>query len=275
MGKLGAHPRTQDCLRPLFGTPLTWAAVPLGLYGKKKKKTPAAADQVHLTPDGGGEREREKKRNNNSNSPSLIPFGKSPGCQVHYIMPAQADTCAVLELDGVLAAAQAWNVGSAAPGPNVKGKRNEFGAGGRRLGLAGMGKWWGLDLGEEAPEWLPSTLGMRKIKAAVSRFQSPLRERPTELAAPGWGGLPGASPQPHYGLARHQQPCSGASRSPHSRPAPATWVLLTATLEVPTAWPDRMPLSLKTDSTFINRPSLKQPKRSSVPQCGHIRYLLL
>lgn len=68
--------------------PRTGSTIPLGPF---LQKTPAAVAQVYLTPDVVNKNGKEKKR---EHPPSLIPFGKSPGCQVPYIMPAQADTCA-------------------------------------------------------------------------------------------------------------------------------------------------------------------------------------
>lgn len=126
-GAGGRSQGPQACLWPFPGSALTRAALPLGLV---LRKTPAAADQVHLTPDV----VKRKRKRKEKTPPSLIPFGKSPGCQIHYIMSAQADTCVGAELDRVLAAHRAWDAGSAALGPKAKGKRNEFRAGGRRLG---------------------------------------------------------------------------------------------------------------------------------------------
>lgn len=83
MSGRGGHARWR-----LFPGPRPGTAIPLGLF---LQKTPAAVDQVHLTPDVVNKNGKEKKRENPA---SLIPFGKSPGCQVPYIMPAQADTCA-------------------------------------------------------------------------------------------------------------------------------------------------------------------------------------
>jgi hypothetical protein len=51
--------------------------------------TPAAIDRVHLTPNV-----VKRKRRKEKTPPSLIRFGKSSVCQIHYLMPAQADTCA-------------------------------------------------------------------------------------------------------------------------------------------------------------------------------------
>lgn len=56
-----------------------------------------------------------------------------------------------------------------------------------------------------------------------------------------WDGLLGAP----LGLTQGgPATCSGAARCPHSRPAPATWLLPVATLEVPKAEPDRVPFPL-------------------------------
>lgn len=119
-GAGGSSQGPQTCLWPFSGSALTRAAIPLGLF---LQKTPAAADQVHLTPDV----VKRKRKRKEKTPPFLIPFGKSPGCQIHYIMSAQADTCVGAELDRVLAADRAWNVGLAAPGQRPRGRGTNFG----------------------------------------------------------------------------------------------------------------------------------------------------
>jgi hypothetical protein len=64
---------------------LSLAAISLVLF---LQITPAATNPGHLTPDV------VKGKRKNKASPSLIPFGRSPGHQIHYIIPALADTCA-------------------------------------------------------------------------------------------------------------------------------------------------------------------------------------
>lgn len=124
---------------------MTRAAIPFGLF---LQKTPAAADQVHLTPDV----VKRKRKRKEKTPPFLIPFGKSPGCQIHYIMSAQADTCVGAELDRVLAADGAWNVGLAAPGQRPRGRGTNFGLEG---GASVWGGKWGLCPGGETSSVAP------------------------------------------------------------------------------------------------------------------------
>lgn len=114
--------------------PRTGTAIPLGPL---LQKTPAALAQVHLTPDVVNKNGKEKKR---EHPPSLIPFGKSPGCQVPYIMPAQADTCAGAGWSWIRFWRRLWpdRLAPQHPDQKAKGKRNEFRVEGWRLGAGGM-----------------------------------------------------------------------------------------------------------------------------------------
>lgn len=107
----------------------TWKAIPFGLI--PGKKTPAAADQGHLIPDVNRKREKGKEET----PPLLIAFGWNPRCPIHYITPAQRDTCAEAGAGPGTGMPRAWNVGSAAPGQEARGKGTNSGLEGRRLGL--------------------------------------------------------------------------------------------------------------------------------------------
>lgn len=132
------------------------------------------------------------------------------------------------------------------------------------LGLEGGASIrWGCWCGDWILEGrLPNTLGVRK--KSKPRFQGSrtlsrnIRHPSLLQAGMGFLGRP-------LGLIKGWlATCSGASGSPHSRPALSTWVLLMATSEVPRAWLDRMPHSREGGQRFINRPLLNQHKRSSV-----------
>lgn len=103
---------------------------------------------------------------------------------------------------------------------------------------------WGLDLGEKASQHLG------RAEKSKPRFQGS-RTLLLLQAGVGFLGRP-------FGLIKDWlATCSVASGSPHSRPAPSTWVLLMATSEVPRAWLDRMSLSPEGGQRFINRPLFK------------------
>lgn len=153
--------------------PRTGTAIPLGPF---LQITPAAVAQVHLTPDVVNKNGKEKKR---EHPPSLIPFGKSPGCQVPYIMPAQADTCA------------GAGAGSGSGGDSgligwlrstrTKRQRGRGTNSGLKGGALVREGWWGLDLEWEASEWLPVPWGYEKSKPRFggSRVLSPDIRRPS------------------------------------------------------------------------------------------------
>lgn len=162
----------------------------------------------------------EKKRR--EHPPSLIPFGKSPGCQVPYIMPAQADTCA------------GAGAGSGSGGDSgligwlrstrTKRQRGRGTNSGLKGGALVREGWWGLDLEWEVSEWLPVPWGYEKPSRGFEIPESSHRISD----APRWDGLPRAPSRPQYGRARHLQ--RGLRESPASPPSPTAWVLLMATL---------------------------------------------
>lgn len=127
---------------------LTWAAISLGIF---LQNTPAAADQVHLTPDVVNRKRKEKT------PPSLIPFGKSPGCQIDYIMPAQADTCAGARAgsdSGSGSGLERWLRGARAKGQGEEERISDWRAAPRTGDKVG-----GMDPGGEASRVVPQYLG--------------------------------------------------------------------------------------------------------------------
>lgn len=144
------------------------------------------------------ERKRKEKEKERENSLALLTsVWQEPGCQAHYIRPAGADTCAA----------------GTAPGGTAKGKRNEFGVGGRCLGLGGGGTV-GLS-GAGSFRWLSVLWGWGTSKpwfATPSLFSGNIG---APLPASGRAELPGGPlslPVVRVGT------CRGASRNPHVHP---------------------------------------------------------
>lgn len=109
-------------------------AIPLG---PSLHTTPAAVGQVHLTPDVGNEKGKGKKRET-PRGPTR--FGER--CQVRYITPAQADTCAGAGAGPGLAGTPAGYVGSGAPGPRGQGEEERIP--GWKGGASAPGWGWGM-----------------------------------------------------------------------------------------------------------------------------------
>lgn len=238
-----APPSTQACPGPLSRSAWTRKAIPFGLF---LKKTPAAADQGHLIPDVN--RKREEKT-----PPLLIAFGWNPGCPIHYITPAQRDTCADAGAEPGTGGVSGLERGLGCAGTGDQGEKERISGWRGGASVWGIGRGWILE--GRLQGWLPSTSRTRRggIKAAVLRIQCPQGTSYAPYCSRlGW--VPwGAS----SGLIRGELlTCCGALTG-GPRPAPGyyccpSWGVLTA-------GPERMHFSLKADRGFINRPSLNQP----------------
>lgn len=170
-------------------------------------------------------------------------------------MPAHADTCAVLELDPVLAASGLeLGLGSApARGQGEEERISDWRAAPRSGGKVGAGSWRGAFKGGS-----PVHPGREKGKAAVLRIPSPQRtsDAPccSRLRWAPWGAPSGL-------IRRGLLTCCGAlTRGPLSPPG---------YYSCPSWRYSRRGLmgyhfTLKADGGFINRPSLNQPKRNPI-----------
>lgn len=128
----------------------------------------------------------------------------------------------------------------AAPGQRPRGRGTNLGLEGGALVCGGEGGEWALCPGGKTSRVTPHYLADIKIKAAVSRLQSPLKGHLVSLAAPGYSGLLRAPPRTV--LRAGYSPAAGPPGALTNGPAPTFWMLLMLTLEIPTAWRDGMPL---------------------------------